>query len=442
MALTQDILERRRQDDVAALQPQPLPQHPASASSRDPRIGTELGTPEADLRARGPVPSEPGPSRELVLHPSPKQPEEEVSEDAADYPRKSLLARRPIALVFSSFLVLAAASAGYVYWDYASHFESTDDAFIAARQFGVAPTNVSGYITAVPVTDNQRVADGAVIARIDDRDYRIALEQAKAQVAAAKASIENIDAQITVQQAQVDQAQAQVENAQAALAFAEQDAARYQQLAKNGGGTLQQAQQSTATLHQDQASLASAQAARMAAQRQIESLRAQRASAEASLAQAQAQQDQAELNLVYTTVTAAQAGRVANLSAAVGEYVQPGTSLAMFVPDDIWVVANFKETQLADMRPGQPVTMRIDAYPQREIRGHVASVQPGSGTAFSLLPAENATGNYVKVVQRVPVKLVIDNPPADITLGPGMSVVPTVRVEPQPSLYERLRGSL
>ena len=339
-------------------------------------------------------------------------------------------------------LLVAAVGGGYVYLDYAERFQSTDDAFVAARQFGVAPTNVSGYVTAVPVTDNQHVAIGAVIARIDDRDYRIALEQAKAQVAAAKASIENIDAQITVQQAQVDQAQAQVENAQAALAFAEQDAARYQQLAKNGGGTLQQAQQSAATLHQDQATLASAKATRMAAQRQIESLRAQRASAEASLAQAQAQQDQAELNLVYTTVTAAQAGRVANLSAAVGEYVQPGTSLAMFVPDDIWVVANFKETQLADMRPGQPVTMRIDAYPQREIRGHVASVQPGSGTAFSLLPAQNATGNYVKIVQRVPVKIVIDDPPTDVALGPGMSVVPTVRVDPAPSLYERLRGWL
>lgn len=203
---------------------------------------------------------------------------------------------------------------------------------------------------------------------------------------------------------------------------------------------MQQAQQTQSKLKQDQASVADEQAALTVAQRQIESLKAQRSNAQASLAQAQAQRAQAQLNLSYTTVTAAQAGRVANLTAAVGEFVQPNTGLAMFVPDEIWVTANFKETQLAAMRPGQPVTMRIDAYPDRVIHGHVASVQPGSGTAFSLLPAENATGNFVKIVQRVPVKLVIDNPPTDVAVGPGMSVVPTVRVNAEPSLYQRLTG--
>jgi membrane fusion protein (multidrug efflux system) len=177
------------------------------------------------------------------------------------------------------------------------------------------------------------------------------------------------------------------------------------------------------------------------AQRQVDSLKAQLASAEASLAQATAQRDQAKLNLSYTTVTAAQAGRVVNLGAAVGEFAQAGTSLTMFVPDEIWVTANFKETQLDAMRPGQKVTLEIDAYPEREIVGRIESVQPGSGTAFSLLPAQNATGNYVKVVQRVPVKILIDNPPADVALGPGMSVVPSVRTDPAASLYERLAAS-
>ena len=139
-------------------------------------------------------------------------------------------------------------------------------------------------------------------------------------------------------------------------------------------------------------------------------------------------------------MTAAQAGRVVQLSAAVGQFAQPGTILTMFVPDEIWVTANFKETQLDAMRPGQPVTLKIDAYPERAIHGHVASLQPGSGTAFSLLPAQNATGNYVKIVQRVPVKVIIDNPPTDVALGPGMSVVPSVRIDPSPSLYERLRA--
>jgi membrane fusion protein (multidrug efflux system) len=349
------------------------------------------------------------------------------------------LRRRPITIAIGAIVLAAATVCGYLYWNYAERFESTDDAFINARQFAVAP-KVPGYITAVAVTDNQHVTANGVIARIDDRDYRVALDQAQAQVAAANANIQNIDALTEVQRGQINASQAQVERAQASLTFAQQQAARYQLLAKQDSGTIQMAQQSVSTLHEDEAALKNAQAALKVAQSQIDSLKAQRASAQASLAQAAAQRDQAELNLSYTTVTAAQPGRVVNLSAAVGQFAQAGTSLTMFVPDEIWVTANFKETQLADMRPGQPVTMRIDAYSGHVIHGHVDSIQPGSGTAFSLLPAENATGNYVKVVQRVPVKIIMDNPPADVALGPGMSVVPTVRVQSAPSLYERLTG--
>jgi membrane fusion protein, multidrug efflux system len=356
-------------------------------------------------------------------------------------PRKGRRRRRPIAVVMGSVLFVLAAGSGDLYWGYGQHFESTDDAFVASRQIAIAP-KVSGYVTQVPVTDNQHVAAGGVIARIDDRDYRIALEQASAQVAGAQASIQNIDAQITVQRAQVNASQAQVEQAQAALVFAQQQAARYEELAQRGSGTVQNAQQYSSQLLQQQAALKSAQATLNVALRQIESLRAQRSSADASLAQAIAQRDQAQLNLSYTTVTAAEPGRVVNLTAAPGEFAQPGANLTMFVPDEIWVTANFKETQLDAMRPGQPATMSIDAYPERDLRGHVASVQPGSGTAFSLLPAENATGNYVKVIQRVPVKIIMDNPPADVALGPGMSVTPSVRVDPTPSLYERLTSSI
>jgi membrane fusion protein (multidrug efflux system) len=169
-------------------------------------------------------------------------------------------------------------------------------------------------------------------------------------------------------------------------------------------------------------------------------LKAQKQSAEASLAVSQAQRETALLNLSYTTLKASEPGRIVNLTAEPGELAQPGTDLAMFVPDDLWITANFKETQLDKMRPGQPVTFTIDAYPERELKGRVASVQPGSGTAFSLLPAQNATGNYVKVVQRVPVKIVLDNPPPDVALGPGMSVTPTVRVDPRPSIWEDLNG--
>jgi membrane fusion protein (multidrug efflux system) len=363
------------------------------------------------------------------------------SQEVDKKPRTGFLKRRPVVYAIGAMFLAAAVGGGYVYLDGAQRVQSTDDAFIAARQSALAP-KVSGYITAVPVTDNEHVAAGDVIARIDDRDYRIALDQAEAQVAAAQASIENIDAQLQVQQAQISASEAQVEQAQSALVFAQQQAKRYQDLAKTGASTVQNEQQYSSQLRQQQAALASAQASLRVAQRQLESLKAQRASAVASLAQAKAQRDQSQLNLSYTMVTAAQPGRVVNLTAALGQFAQPGTSLAMFVPDQIWVTANFKEIQLNRMRSGESVTLEIDAYPGRVIRGHVDSIQPGSGTAFSLLPAQNATGNYVKIVQRVPVKIVIDNPPTDVALGPGMSVVPTVRVDPEPSLLERLRGWL
>jgi membrane fusion protein (multidrug efflux system) len=367
---------------------------------------------------------------------------EQADTERRDEPRKGMLRRRPFAFVGGLILLFLALPAGYLYWDYASHFESTDDAFIAARQFTIAP-KVPGYLTAVPVTDNEHLAAGQVIARIDDRDYRNALAEAHAQVAAAQANIENIDAQIVVQQAQIRANQAQVDQAQAALVFAQQQAKRYQELAATAiAGTVQDAQRYTSGLRQQQAALESAQATLALAQRQIEALKAQRDSAVANLGLRKAQRDQAQLDLSHTIVTADQPGRVVQLSAAVGEFAQPGTNLSMFVPDDIWVWANFKESQLDHMRPAQKVTLEIDAYPERTIRAHVDSVQPGSGTAFSLLPVENATGNYVKIVQRVPVKIVMDDPPTDVALGPGMSVDPTVRVDPTLAFLERLRGWL
>ena len=374
-------------------------------------------------------------------HRKPKKATQAPDHNTEDEPREPWYRRHPIAIALGLLSVVLALPAGYLYWDYTSHFEATDDAYIASRQFAIAP-EVSGYITSVPVTDNEHVNAGDVIARIDDRNYRAALAQAEAQVARLRANIENIDAQIGVQQAQISADQAQVDKAQAALVFAQQQAARYQYLAHTIAGTVQNAQQYTSQLRQQQATLDNAQATLKLAQRQIEALKAQRDSAVASLAQAKAQREQAQLNLSYTTITAAQAGRIVQLTAAVGQYAQPGTNLTMFVPDDIWLAANFKETQLDQMRPDQPATIQIDAYPERTIHAHVASVQPGSGTAFSVLPAENATGNWVKIVQRVPVKIVMDNAPTDVALGPGMSVESSVRVNPHPSIYERLRSWL
>jgi membrane fusion protein, multidrug efflux system len=414
-----------------------VPDRPAASTGRE---TADIGADQ--IRARAPRPQEEPAGERRVIDITPDQDQGAAqTQDHEDEPRQRPSLRRRLLLAIGLPLLFVSMAAGYVYWDNASHFQSTDDAFIAARSIPIAP-KVAGYITAVPVTDNQHVSAGAVIARIDDRDYRVALEQAQAQVVNAQASIENIEAQLSVQEAQISANQAQVDQAQAVLVFAEQQAARYQQLAQTGAGSVQNAQQYSSQLHQQQAVLASAQATLKLSQRQIQALKAQRNSAVANLEQTKAQRDQAQLNLSYTTVTAAQSGRVVNLGAAVGQFAQAGTNLTMFVPDEIWVTANFKETQLDAMRPGQPVSLEIDAYPELTVRGHVASVQPGSGPAFSLLPPENATGNYVKIVQRVPVKIIMDNPPTDVALGPGMSVVPSVRVNADPSLYEQLRAWL
>ena len=235
----------------------------------------------------------------------------ETHETGADeQSREGRFRRHPVVFVVASACLLLVAAVGYLYWDNSSHFEATDDAYIASRQFAIAP-EVSGYITTVPVTDNEHVNAGAVIARIDDRTYRAALAQAVAQVAAAQANIENVDAQLTVQQAQIDADQAQLSQQQASLVFAQQQAARYQYLAQTQlAGSVQNAQQYTSQLNRQQAAVDSAHATLKLAQRQVEALKAQRASAVASLAQAKAQRDQARINLGYTTVTADQAGRV------------------------------------------------------------------------------------------------------------------------------------
>jgi membrane fusion protein (multidrug efflux system) len=324
-------------------------------------------------------------------------------------------------------VLLTALIGGVAYWLQVRHFESTDDAFVAARSFSVAP-KVGGYVVAVAISDNQHVNAGDLLARIDDRDYRIAVDQAQAQVAVAQANVANIDAQVENQQAQIDQAKAQLKQAEAQLQFAQEEAERAGDLVQKGAGTVQRAQQTKSDLEAQQANTSRAKAAVIGAELGLKVLQTQRKSAEASKQQADAQLDQARLNLQYTNVQAAQSGRVVKLSGAKGTFAIAGQSLMMFVPDEVWITANYKETQLADMRPGQPVEIRIDAYPGRKLRGHVDSVQPGSGTAFSLLPAENATGNFVKVVQRVPVKIVVDDWPSDVSVGPGMSVVSWTRV--------------
>ncbi len=351
--------------------------------------------------------------------------------DETEEKMPSIIRRHPLATLLIVVAIIAIAVIGYFVWLIYFHpYESTDDAFIDARSFSVA-AKISGYVADVPVSDNQHVDAGAVIAKIDPRDYQIALDQANGQIGVAKAAVASADAQIAAAGAAIDEAKAQQTSAAAALQYAKDENDRQQQLVKSGAGSEQAAQQAASTLRQGQASYAQSQASVTSAVKNQAAAEAQKASAIASLHQAEAQAEAAQQNLDYTTITAAQPGRVVKLSGSKGQYVQAGQAISMFVPDEIWVTANFKETQLTDMRPGQPVDLTIDAYPDHVLKGKIDSVQPGSGTAFSLLPAENATGNYVKVTQRVPVKIVVDNWPKDIAIGPGMSVIPTVTVRPR-----------
>ena len=300
------------------------------------------------------------------------------------------------------------------------------DAFIDARPSAISP-EVSGAITEVLATDNEVVEPGQVLVKIDPRNYVAAVDQAKASIAQAEAAIATSEAQMAAQQAAINQMQQQLTQAEAALTYSQEEFQRAETLLTKGAGTVQQAQLTRSDLTQKQAALDAARAALARAQRQLEVIAAQERAAKAQKAQAEAQLAEAEANVARTTIAAPFGGRVTQLTAAKGTYATPGQTLMYIVPADVWVTANFRETQLARMRPGDPAQLCIDAY-GRCFPGRVASIQAGSGTAFSLLPAENATGNYVKVVQRVPVKLVFDELP-NVELGPGMSVTPSVKVQ-------------
>jgi membrane fusion protein (multidrug efflux system) len=346
----------------------------------------------------------------------------------ADQKDEGLLAKlrtHPIAVAVGVIVMIACLIAGILWYLDSRHYASTDDAFIDGRPISIN-LQVTGDIVSVPVTDNQVVKVGELLIQIDDRDYRAAVELAQAQIEQAQANVDNFSAQIVAQESQIAQTATQVDQAQATRDFSKDQDTRYKDLAQTGAGSAQRAQQATSELRANTAALGSTQAAKMVAERQINVLNAQRKNALAQLAQAKAQKALADANLTRTQLHATADGRVTRLTAAVGQLANPAQGVMVLVPFDVWVTANFKETQLADIRIGQPVDIWIDAF-GRHFPGHVNSVQSGSGTAFSLLPAQNATGNYVKVVQRVPVKITFDEKP-DVQLGPGMSVVPTVTV--------------
>jgi membrane fusion protein (multidrug efflux system) len=332
-------------------------------------------------------------------------------------------------LIVAGVLLLIAAAAGYgnYYWRTGRFLVSTDDAYVQAHSVLISP-KVSGYLSEAPVDDNQPVKAGEVLARIDPRDYQTALDQARANVAAARAAIDTLNQQIAQQMLVIEQGRHQVASDQAALVFSQQDFQRYTELAKDGWGTMQRSQQAQADIREKDATLQHDAAVVAAAERQIGVFKAQITQATATLAQQQAMEHQAELNLSYTVITAPVDGAVGVRTLQVGQYVQAGTQLMAVVPlQAVYIVANYKETQLTDVRPGQRVTIDVDTFPNAKVTGHVDSVAPASGQEFALLPPDNATGNFTKIVQRIPVKIVVDaNDPLANLLRPGMSVEPTI----------------
>jgi membrane fusion protein (multidrug efflux system) len=332
-------------------------------------------------------------------------------------------------------IVLAAASGGGWYWYATRNQVSTDDAYTDGRAVTIAP-KISGYVTDLLVNDNQFVRAGDVLLRIDPRDQAAARDQAAGRVAAVEAQLQSAQAALdlarVVYPARLAAARAQRDSAQAVLVRAEADLRRQQGLPR-AATTRTALDETTAGAAQARAQLAEAEAG----VRQAEPVEVNIASAEAKVrelegerAQASAELRQAEVNLTYTTLTAPQDGWVTKRNVEQGSFVNAGGALMSLVSPDLWVTANFKESALDRMRPGQKVRIEVDAYPGLKLRGHVDSIQKGSGERFSAFPAENATGNFVKIVQRVPVKIVIDSglDPA-IPLPLGLSVVPTVALE-------------
>jgi len=341
-------------------------------------------------------------------------------------------ARKKIALVLAALLALGAAGwYGDYWWTTGRYLVSTDDAYVGAKNATLA-AKITGYVAEVAVDDNAHIHQGDVIARIDDGDYQLAVNTARDNIATQQATVDRIGKQAAAQDAAVDQAKAQLASAQAGATRAELELKRQRDLASRSYASQQTLEQAQANRDQAVASVQSNQAAVEAAQAQVDVLKAQQVEALRTLDQLKTALAKAERDLSFTVVRAPFDGVIGNRAMQVGDLVQPGQRLASLVPlDAVYVDANFKETQLADLHPGQPVSISVDAYSGRKLQGNIVSVAPASGSVFSLLPPDNATGNFTKIVQRLPVRIAV---PAEVAeqgmLRPGMSVVVSVDTKP------------
>lgn len=351
--------------------------------------------------------------------------------DQAALAREPGRKKRLLLFAGTTLMIAAAGYYAHAYWTVGRFQVETDDAYVKADSSAMAP-KVSGYLTDVLVADNEVVTKGQKLAIIHDRDYRAALDQANADVMAAGASLDAARAALDIQKSNIAGAQATLDVDRANEVFAEQNNKRYASLANNGYAPVQTAQQAAAQIAIAKATIARDEASLETAKKQVLLLTAQIEQAVAALERSKAARQQAELDLSYTKIATPMDGVVGNRTLRVGQYVQAGTQLMSIVPQTpIYVVANYKETQLTDVRVGQPVQIKVDMYPDRIYRGRVDSIAPASGQEFALLPPDNATGNFTKVVQRIPVRIVLDpEDPGARDLRPGMSVQPAIDIKP------------
>ncbi|WP_226575661.1 HlyD family secretion protein [Acuticoccus sediminis] len=351
---------------------------------------------------------------------------------APEKPRRSR--KRSILFVILAVAASAGGYLGYDWWTVGRFELSTDDAYLAA-DMSILAAKVSGYVTSVEVTDNQAVRQGDVIARIDDVDYRLAVRAAQDRITVQKAAIERMGVQIDAARTSIDEADANVASAEAELTLTDAELDRKSKLMKTDYASRQSLDIARADHEKAVAALAASKAAKAAAEANVSVLEAERTEAEASLSSLQTALAQAERDLSFTVVRAPIDGVIGNKAVEVGELVQSGTRLAAVVPlASVYVDANFKETQLEDMEVGQTAEVTVDAFPGRVFEGQVESISPASGALFSLLPPENATGNFTKIVQRLPVRVALSHEVLDGgALRPGMSAVVTVDMRTGPA---------
>ena len=346
-------------------------------------------------------------------------------EKKQDAPPKKPFWQRPVLLTVMISVTLVIVVGSLVAWLILRHYEETDDAYVDGHIIHVAP-RVAGRVLSLNVNDNQAVDKDTVVINIDPADFQVALERAQAAEQQAEAQLLQSQANLLVAQASAEQAEADVTVAQANAINAESTYQRYQRL-PGPARSQQEVDQATADQRGTAATVIAQQKRAASMQAQVEAAKTNVGAAQAAIDAEKAAVAQAELNLKYCNVTAGQAGYITRRTVEAGNYVQVGQEMLDVVPRDVWCTANFKETQLTDIKPGQPVWITVDAFPQHEYQGKVDSLQAGSGEVFSVLPPENATGNFVKIVQRVPVKVLFTDE-LDHNLAPGMSCEASVRV--------------